>query len=639
MKISFIFLLFLFISCAEESSEEKSFGEVICSSEEIKQNDQCYVLSKACEVDNVGSGIANLIEGTPFYTDCQMERCEEGYILANQKCNEIEKSCRDSVGQGRSVFNEDTQEYNECVYESCFSDYQFFESQCYPKIKDCSVGEGRGFSYLLNAPDQYSSCSITSCSEDYFLKNGSCLPKVASCLDEDGEGVKRYDVGLDDYAPCNYSYCNSKTLINGRCLDQTLTCPINIGTGTQNLLPDGSYTECYYSACVEGYTLFESNCFENQISCSILNGEGLKFFSNGNYSECQAQSCIENYTLFNNECLVNSRNCQDITGEGIENLLGDGSYSECSKNLCFSNYSLFESECFANQISCDLSIGEGYQQFNNGTYLDCFYSACSEDYEFFENTCIVKKIACEEESFYGFNELISPPSNYSECRLDQCKEGYLEDNGICKVKSIVTVTTDSFIINQTNEDSFSLSGTCDTGGSVYIDFVSNTYSSECVDDEFEIVIDFTKETEGTSFDGSVRYVDSLGLTPDLINLTFTKDTEVAELEINPFFVSYIDDFLAPLFNISGTCSNNEDYLDISISNVLRVRDCTTPSFSESIDLTDFEYGEYNLNLKTFDENGNENNYDFTINRVDQMLPEYVDYCEVDSSYYNYCKLK
>lgn len=631
-------LLIIFVSCSEESTE-KEFGKIICSQNEIQQGSDCYALSKLCSIENVGSGRSNLIEGTPFYSECNMEICSENYTLQNSKCLEIDKYCADSKGVGNTTYNFETNEYNSCVYSECASGHELYNNECIADRIDCSEGEGSGFSYLQVLPDTYSSCLINSCTDDFFLKNSSCLPKISECVDSSGTGFKYYDSISNDYGECVYNSCFNNILFNGFCYDSTVACPAEVGIGTQIFDAQlGTYGECNYSSCSEEFNLVGDECLADQIVCSIPKGSGFRSLVGSEYGPCIINSCNDGYSLIANNCHETQTACSDETGEGFNYIQEDTSYSACKKNICYSGYSMFEEECFSSRLSCDEDVGTGFQDFILGSYEECVFSSCSEDYQFFENKCIIKVVSCEEDAYFGYRDIVAAPDTYSECKLDSCKEGYILDEGICKVQSKISLITNDFRVNKTNYDNFFVQGYCDTEGTVFADFPSLSFESECSNGLFSFYLNFDKEDEQSEAPVVFRYVDSYGLTPETITSIFTKDTLVAELQINPFF-QYFDDFLSEFYILSGLCSIDEDNLDITIDSLLIKTDCSSFDFNETLDLRYLSYGKYSLNFKSYDDHGNENNYPYQVFKVPEMLPEHVDYCFFGSSFYGYCKIE
>jgi hypothetical protein len=57
-------------------------------------------------------------------------------------------------------------------------------------------------------------------------------------------------------------------------------------------------------ACGSSQTLYNGQCYDNQIACPIKNGYGVQTFSNGGYSTCQLESCNSGYVgAFGTTCV------------------------------------------------------------------------------------------------------------------------------------------------------------------------------------------------------------------------------------------------------------------------------------------------------------------------------------------------
>lgn len=91
----------------------------------------------------------------------------------------------------------------------------------------------------------------------------------------------------------------------GICVNNTKSCPITNGSGTQTWNGTG-YGSCVAGSCNSGYSLSNNSCVATTISCSIANGSGTQTWNGSGYGSCVPSSCNSGYYSNGSACVLST---------------------------------------------------------------------------------------------------------------------------------------------------------------------------------------------------------------------------------------------------------------------------------------------------------------------------------------------
>ncbi|MCB1144354.1 MAG: hypothetical protein KDK54_19025 [Leptospiraceae bacterium] len=234
-------------------------------------------------------------------------------------------------------------------------------------------------------------------------------------------------------------------LESGVCLNDQISCNVDNGSGIKSWNPStSSWNSCMVSTCDSGYhssnntcvkdslscgiSEHEENgsCISNTNSCSISNGTGQQTWANGAWGICQVVSCNSGYQISGNSCITQTP-------------------------ICNPGYHLENSSCMTDTKSCSITNGLGQQTWVNGSWGTCQVVSCNYGYEISSNQCILKTITCPSGQHVENNQCVSNTKScavsngtghqtwangsWGTCIVQTCTIGYKISNNQCIVDS------------------------------------------------------------------------------------------------------------------------------------------------------------------------------------------------------------
>ncbi len=152
-------------------------------------------------------------------------------------------------------------------------------------------------------------------------------------------------------------------------------------------------------------------------------------------------------------------------------------------------------------------------------------------------------------------------------------------------------------VNSSNQGSFPLSGECPTGATSITLGAPVDLKLDCQDGHFSVTLDLSTLPEGTT---------SVSVTPDMgvpTKWDFLKDTIAPTFSLGSY-PSYINLENQNQFPVSGTCSEQDEHVQIQVQSITTKIQCNQGIFSGTIDLSFLSEGTYSGQLTFQDAAGN-----------------------------------
>jgi len=141
--------------------------------------------------------------------------------------------------------------------------------------------------------------------------------------------------------------------------------------------------------CLDNNYFEENSCVANIVSCSIVDGVGVRTWDGKKYSYCAITKCFNDKHPENGFCVDNKRTCSTFYGQGKQ--IWDGEiYSECLMTSCVEGYHLVGQQCLYNVQECFVANGSGFKVWENGAYSNCQIN-CNEGFHINSNQTLCEK--------------------------------------------------------------------------------------------------------------------------------------------------------------------------------------------------------------------------------------------------------
>ncbi|WP_415064362.1 Ig-like domain-containing protein [Bdellovibrio sp.] len=168
-------------------------------------------------------------------------------------------------------------------------------------------------------------------------------------------------------------------------------------------------------------------------------------------------------------------------------------------------------------------------------------------------------------------------------------------------------------INNSNQGSFPISGECPVGATSITLGTPLDLTLNCQDGHFSETLDLTSFPEGTT---SVIVTPNTGFPTQW---EFNKDTVAPTFNVSSYPI-YINLENQNAFIISGTCSEQDQYIQIQIQSIQSQARCDQGTFSSNVNLSSLAEGSFSGNLSLQDAAGNTVTYNIPLITKDITPP-------------------
>lgn len=268
-----------------------------CSGPYLKHNNSCVL--KTCSVAN-GVGMHKLLASDLV---CQTDRCFTGFTKIGGQCVQEACSVSNGVGQLRAEG-----QGSKCMVKNCNKDYVKIGDQCQKAEVSCEIANGSGLGYQRRlASGSLSQCYVNKCNDGFIISGNTCVPEKISCnLDLAKNAFRLHN---EPSSSCRATECmdpSTQSLINGRCFENSKSCEVSHGSGSESLMKDGSYSSCEVDFCNPGFEKYNNKCMIAERPCRVGEAQGLETLTATGYGSCELR-CQKGYIRFQNQCFFAGR--------------------------------------------------------------------------------------------------------------------------------------------------------------------------------------------------------------------------------------------------------------------------------------------------------------------------------------------